>query len=304
MRVVLVHNPGAGNASHSREELCALIQAAGHDVVYRSVNAGWATGLEAAGELVVAAGGDGTVRNVFRRLAGTTTPVTVLPLGTANNIARSLGVDNSDLARMVNGWADGRSQSFDVPLVTLGRSVTRVVESSGAGIFADVIARARDELFAPGVDDKRSRGLLALRTVLNDEAPNLRPEAVSLDGHAMSGEDLMGIEVLNTSEAGPNVCLAPEADPGDGQLDVVLIRAHDRDALSSYVEALLSDQPATAPSLLVRRAHHVQWNPRRSRLHADDELWGHHNAGKEHATLTVESDGTQVNVLVARSSTM
>ena len=44
------------------------------------------------GDAVIVAGGDGTVGKVAKRLAGTDVPLVVLPTGTANNIARSLGI--------------------------------------------------------------------------------------------------------------------------------------------------------------------------------------------------------------------
>jgi diacylglycerol kinase (ATP) len=74
----------------------------------------WERVFGEAVDLVVAAGGDGTVRKVFRQLAGKDVPATVLPLGTANNIARSLGFEDDDPDSLVRGWPNGRLWSYDI----------------------------------------------------------------------------------------------------------------------------------------------------------------------------------------------
>jgi diacylglycerol kinase family enzyme len=67
-------------------------------------------------------------------------------------------------------------------------------------------------------------------------------------------EELLGLEAMNVRELGPNLPLAPDADPGDGLLDVVLVRSHDRDALAAYVAARLRGEHLPSPALGVRHA--------------------------------------------------
>src|SRR5262245_31057092 len=92
MRVTLIHNPGAGDDKQpSKGQLEALIREAGHDVRYQSVREqGWSKVLKKAADLIAVAGGDGTVGKVARRLIGRGIPIAVLPVGTANNISRTL----------------------------------------------------------------------------------------------------------------------------------------------------------------------------------------------------------------------
>ena len=94
MQITLIHNPGAGDGSHpDQQELQGMIKAAGHDVFYQSArNEEWADALQRPADLVVVAGGDGTVARVARRLIGGNLPFTALPMGTANNISKSLGL--------------------------------------------------------------------------------------------------------------------------------------------------------------------------------------------------------------------
>ncbi|PYI96041.1 MAG: hypothetical protein DME98_13705 [Verrucomicrobia bacterium] len=65
---------------------------AGHHAIYESTRkSDYKKALKKPTDLVLAAGGDGTVGKIGRELIGTGIPLSVLPLGTANNLARSLG---------------------------------------------------------------------------------------------------------------------------------------------------------------------------------------------------------------------
>lgn len=72
-----------------------MIGHAGHDIVYRSTREpGWEKAIADA-DLVAVAGGDGTVGKALTALGDIEPPlIAVLPLGSANNIARALGIDN------------------------------------------------------------------------------------------------------------------------------------------------------------------------------------------------------------------
>src|SRR5215217_7893686 len=97
MHVTLVHNPTAGQGSPGSDELCALLRAAGHQPYYVSSTdkKELRRALEDAEDLVLVAGGDGTVEKVARRLAGRSVPMAILPFGTSNNVATTLGVSGS-----------------------------------------------------------------------------------------------------------------------------------------------------------------------------------------------------------------
>ena len=269
MRVTLIHNPGAGEDDHSGEELCRLLTRAGHEVRYQSVKeTDWRAALEHRSDLVVAAGGDGTVRKVFKEPALRHSAVTLLPLGSANNIARTLGFADEDERRLVEGWSRARRRPFDVGLVSAPWGEARFVESFGGGIFADVLARAEDD---PDGEEKLELGLRVLRDVLEGASP--ARWSLDVDGSELSGEWL-GVEVMNVRETGPNVPLAPAADPSDGLFDVVCIRPDDRPALVAYVEERIDGRRPPAPRLPARRGAAIRLRPPGGgRLHVDDELW-------------------------------
>jgi diacylglycerol kinase family enzyme len=242
-----------------------MIEGADYAVVARSVDEEWAASLDDT-ELVAIGGGDGTVRKVFKELSGTERAATILPVGTANNIARSLGIAEDNLSRAIQGWAGGRVEPFGVGTAILSGGEERFVESVGGGSFAEAIARGRED---HGEGDKIERGLRALGQVLG-EAKSLRWD-VEADGDDLSGEYL-AVEAMNVREVGPNVPLAPNADPRDGGLDIVLVRPENRAGLAAYVESRLDDAEAELPELDRVRARRVSVRaPAGANLHVDDE---------------------------------
>ena len=92
MRIALVYNPSSGRRV-ALESLRRLIVSEGHQLVREIEHLADASALaDPPAELIVVAGGDGTVADALRAAAGRGLPIAVLPLGTANNIALSLGV--------------------------------------------------------------------------------------------------------------------------------------------------------------------------------------------------------------------
>ena len=117
VRVALFHNEDAGDGS-SLDEITALLERHGHhlvQVIDKEMRVDQILARHA--DLAVAAGGDGTVATAARVLAGHKLPLAILPLGTANNIAKSLYSDGP-LDPIVEQWAHEAPQSPMTMLVT------------------------------------------------------------------------------------------------------------------------------------------------------------------------------------------
>lgn len=91
---------------------------------------------------VAAAGGDGTIAEVITGLAGTSTPLAIIPLGTGNQLAANLGLP-SDVERAVEVAVNGHPTPMDVGQLAGGRFFALM---AGAGWDAEVMASATREL--------------------------------------------------------------------------------------------------------------------------------------------------------------
>lgn len=299
MRLILLHNPGSGDEDHSRGQLETMLTAAGHEVVYRSLDdAGWEDVLGERGDLIVVAGGDGSVRKVLTAIGESPITVTLFPTGSANNIARTLGFETEDPAQLLAGWEPAASKTYDVWDAEWGSGRSRFVESFGGGLFADVLALAEQTNEDPSGAEKVDLGL----RLLAEAVERATPEAweLEIDGERHR-EELLGAEAMNVRELGPNLPLAPEADPGDGLLDVVLLRPEDRPQLAAYVAARLRRQDGELPRLRVRRARRVALElPASCRVHVDDKLLSEEPDSSRR--VDIERANMQLDLLVPRSA--
>ncbi len=304
MKIAIIHNPKAGEDDGGAEELREAWEAAGHDVAYRSSKEDrWDEVLGCSLDLLVVAGGDGTVAKVLLALAeapgelAKSLDVAVAPMGTANNIATSLGLPAAVPSGFLDEVARGRRRTYDLPLAASGGRSSRFVESFGGGLFAGLLAEAvaRQER---GVSDKTVGSALDLLSELLDRAAT-QPWGVTVDGRDLSGA-YVAVEVLNVGHVGPNVALAPEADPGDGLVDVVLVGAQDVEAIASNIDARRRDEPAPALELARHRAPSVEVTvPLGVELHVDDRILSSDPQilGREPRTVTVRTDGRGIRRL-------
>src|SRR4051812_5331966 len=116
MRILLIHNPKAGDREHSKKQLIASLAAFGHHIFYQSSKKrDWKKAFKKPADLVIAAGGDGTVRKIACCLMDSGVPLSILPLGTANNLARSLGF-TAPSDEIIAHLGRGKSKPFDVGL--------------------------------------------------------------------------------------------------------------------------------------------------------------------------------------------
>jgi diacylglycerol kinase family enzyme len=284
MRVTLVHNPKAGgDPGPSKDDLLGWLERAGLDAVYsNSKKDDLDDALADPGALVLAAGGDGTIAKVARRLGGRGIPLAILPLGTANNIARSLGIDDgieaSIAALGASPLPEQPRRRLDVGVVRARWGERRFVEGVGAGLIAALLATDEREEKATKArtDDPEERVALGLellrRVAAETEARRWR---VTADGRTVTGDFVM-VEAVNIRALGPRLGLAPDADPGDGKLDLVLLRESERDALVEYLDRLVAGERADPP-VRPRRVHSIriagEHDSFAEHFHVDDKRW-------------------------------
>lgn len=222
---------------------------------------------EEPAELVVAAGGDGTVAAVMHGIARRGVPLAILPSGTANNIARALGLDRP-LESLIDAWDLERARAYDLGFAAGPWGGRHFVEGVGLGLvpLATAAVDAIPSTAELPPNPRMARAVRKYRETLRDMRP-ARWNLV-LDGADASGDYLL-VEVLNIRCVGPNLELSAEADPFDGKLSMVTAGEEHRRQLDAYLEALALGEE-THLSLPVRPARRVEL--RAADLHLDDEL--------------------------------
>jgi diacylglycerol kinase family enzyme len=275
MRITLIHNPKAGDARHGKEQLMAALAEAGHHATYQSTKEpGFKKALKQPADLVLAAGGDGTIGKVAFRLVDSGIPLSVLPLGTANNLARALGfvVSPDEIIARLEG---GKKQVFDVGLATSPWGDRYFFEGVGGGLLADYVWAAKKEEKRNGKAQKLSKeqqmarhGAL-LRRMLHDYPA--RQWKIEIDGKDISGRYILW-EAMNIRSVGPALHLAPRAETRDGRFDFVCARTSDRTLLMEHFDARVAGKKSKSP-LPTRRFRELRIVWKGSTIHLDDELW-------------------------------
>ena len=140
MKVTLIHNPEAGDDTQSSgDQIIRLIRRAGHKAKYFSSKGKNGKSAEKPCDIVAVAGGDGTVGKVARRLIDSRTPIAVLPMGTANNIANTIGVTGRKFEELIEAWNAAHCANFDAGVAKGPWGLRYFIEGFGVGLFAETM---------------------------------------------------------------------------------------------------------------------------------------------------------------------
>jgi diacylglycerol kinase (ATP) len=163
--------------------------------------------------LVIAAGGDGTVRAVAEALVGTGVRLGVVPLGTGNLLARNLSLP-MDAERAVQVALTGDDHAIDVGRMADG---TVFAVMAGAGFDASMMREAPEGL----------KDAVGWPAYLIGAARSMRRDRVSvrlrLDGGAVTSGRVRTVLIGNVGRLQGGLELLPDARPDDGRLDVCLV---------------------------------------------------------------------------------
>lgn len=272
MQTLLIHNESAGNGQLASDELLTALQAGGlvirhctpQDPALDDV-------LQEPSDLVVLAGGDGTIARILSKLpapktAGQKRHIAIVPLGTANNIAQSLGILNAANAgsgnEIVTAWKHADIQRLDIGEVAGPWGKNQFVEAVGIGPLARVIMQFKTQDVAAA--DSIRLGREAFHHAL--QRADILKSSLTIDDQPVAG-DLLLAEVMNIQHAGSRLRLAPTADIGDGLFDVVTVAPDQRADMLEWVKKGSDDTP---PPLTVTRARKVTFDWQGDPLRIDD----------------------------------
>ncbi len=248
----IIWNRNAGTADRhepfrdelaSRDDISLLMPASADDA--RDMAAEAARG---GADVVIAAGGDGTVNDVARALidSGMNTVLAVIPLGTGNDFCRNAGIP-LDPARAMQLIETEEPCSIDVVHARIGPEESyflNMASGGNSGLYADLITDEMKSFWEPlvylrgAVDMLSQMETFRVQMHFDDQAPVLL--------------DALNVFVANGRVTGGGLLVAPDARFNDGLLDVVVVL----DGTPIDVAALAADYLLNATrysDMLVRR---------------------------------------------------
>ena len=258
MSVRVILNPNAGSAGESdslrdairytpEAELC-ICQAPDHATRLAAEAA--ADGFD----LVIAAGGDGTINEVVNGLATDfgTTALGIVPLGTGNDLARTLALPDEPLAAFQTAL-QGERRALDVIKVESGGEVAYALNVCAGGFTGEMDEVMTDEL-------KETWGPLAYLIGAAKALPDLEGYVTKIawDDGPFEVVDALNIVVANGRTAGGGKPAAPRANPEDGLLDVVVIRDCSGAELAALAAAALAGDYLASDLVIHERVHSLR----------------------------------------------
>ena len=262
MKTWIIANPKAGSAGKLEDlhERCGSLSA---DQIHVTAGAGDAEStarraLDEGCERIVVTGGDGTLNEVVNGIADRAGSCTIalLPLGTGNDFARSLGLP-ATFEECVDVVCAGKTAPVDLVRVTCDQ--VRHFINISAGGFSGVV----NEKLTPEV--KSSWGPLAYLRGAAEALAELRAyqTEILLDDLQPISLELYNAVVANGRYVAGGIPIAPEAQINDGQLDIVLIPKLTTAEIPLAAAQVLMGKHLANESIVFRRAAkvHVESSP-------------------------------------------
>jgi len=243
IRVKLIVNPGAGKASNAADNLKLVVGYLEKNAI--KVDVAFAKPKEVATPIarkaikdgyktVVAMGGDGTIEAVMRGMIGGKACLGIVPAGTENNIARSLGIPK-DLQEACALIASDNMLKLDVGQVTTRKGKKFIFfEMATIGLSAAVYPDANK-----AAGGKLSSLKDAAMTFIHQET---RPKvSLTLDEESKIEMETMLVVVSNTPVFGKDFLVAPGASLQDGLLDISVYPDFSKVELIRYYAAVMDE---------------------------------------------------------------
>lgn len=215
--------------------------------------------LDRGVDAVVVRGGDGMVQIGVNLVAGTDVPLGIVPAGSGNDFARTVGIPTSprarheQLLRLIRALEhpDAATEWVDALRVETGGRTRWVANSVNFGFDALVNERANTLRRVPGT----WRYLVALLQVTREFEP--RTFTVSVDGRPANDVRATLIAVLNGKSVGGGIKIAPQADHADGACDVVTVGSLPKIGFLAVFPSAMLGLHTRLPQVQIERARTI-----------------------------------------------
>ena len=275
-RIGVLVNPSSGRGRvtrHAHDVLTALAGRGDEVVAIQGSDAADAAEvlgreLSSGMDTLVAVGGDGTVHLALQAVAGTDVALGIVPLGTGNDGATSVGVPMKSIERAVGVILDGHARTFDVGWVQTADGQERYflcVLSTG---FDSMVNERANRMTRPSGD---ARYVVAMLAELRRFSP--LPYRVVIDGRLVE-DDAMLVSLGNGPSFGGGMQVCPSADMHDGQLSLLWVHSISRPELIKVFPKLYSGRHVEHPAVSEQAVSVVHLDAPDQVAYADGERVG------------------------------
>ncbi|KAA0546342.1 diacylglycerol kinase [Bacillus sp. BGMRC 2118] len=256
-RARIIYNPTSGRELFKRHlpEVLQKLEQAGYETsCHATTGAGDATkaartAVERRYDLVVAAGGDGTINEVVNGLADEEyrPRLGIIPVGTTNDFARALGVNKS-----IEEATDIICSGVPVPIDIGKVNDTYFINIAGGGRITELTYEVPSKL-------KTMLGQLAYYLKGMEMLPSIKATHVEIeyDGKFFEGEIMLFL-VCNTNSVGGFEKLAPSSDYSDGMFDLLILKKTNLADFIRIASLALKGDHLSDPNIIYTSANRIK----------------------------------------------
>lgn len=274
-RARLIYNPTSGREQVKKELPYILdrLESVGYEAsAFATKKMGDATNearraVEARFDLVIAAGGDGTINEVINGLAEQDyrPKFGIIPVGTTNDFARAL-----QIPRTIEGACNVLCEGYNMP-VDIGKVNDQYfINIAGGGKLTEVSYDVPSKL-------KTVLGQLAYFIKGIELLPSFRPTKVRIEYDGKEFEDeIMLFLVANTNSVGGFEKLAPDASLNDGMFNLIILKKTNLAEFVRLVSLAVRGEHLNDPNVIYEQANRIKVYPQEEKmqLNLDGEFGG------------------------------
>jgi diacylglycerol kinase (ATP) len=260
----IIYNPTSGREAvkKSLPDILEKFEVAGYETsTHATTSEGDAikaarAAVERGYDLVVAAGGDGTINEVINGLAEQDhrPKLGIIPAGTTNDFARALHIPR-DIQKAVDVILSGNTMLLDIGKV----NEHYFINIAGGGKLTELTYDVPSKL-------KTVLGQLAYYIRGIEMLPSLKPSNVKIeyDGEIME-EDIMLFLVSNSNSVGGFEKLAPDAKMNDGYFDLLILRKTNLAEFIQIATLAIRGEHLKSKNIIYKQAKHIK-------VHTDEKM--------------------------------
>jgi YegS/Rv2252/BmrU family lipid kinase len=236
--------------------------------------------VEKGTDIVVAAGGDGTINEVASQIIHTETTLGIIPIGSGNGLARHLGIP--------------MTAKKAVQLINKGRTTAIDTASINGKAFVSIAGIGFDALVARKFSDNKKRGFFSYLRIITKAYYSYNPKKYALhfdDGNQFTVRAFF-ISFANSNQFGYHTSIAPQAKLDDGKLDVCIVQKPRLFEMPLIANLLFLKQIHRSPLVEIIPAKHLIVKQKKRWINLDGE------AVKMKKKLKIEVSPLSLNIII------